>query len=431
MSVVPLELQEWETANPKTHTQLAGFSFEDDTVRERAEALTQSHRIEILELAQGLHIRTRSFVGSVRLGQLQITIRPKVTGTPLLNLLRYAYSLRNLQLGEQVDYSLGAQTFVDLLVHQLAAEVQELLSRGLHRAYARTEEALTSPRGRIDFGRYARRQGEAEASLPCRHHPRLHENPLNRAVLAGLYFAVHLTDDVALRTRLRRLAQQMGLKTSTISLDFHILDEAYRALDRRTESYQSTLMLLKLLLAGKSLSFEQDQRLLQLPGFLFDMNRFFQALLSRFLHEHVRGYTIRDETRLKDMMDYVPGYNPQRRRAPTPRPDFVVLEDGKVVHILDAKYRDLWAHGLPRDMLYQLSIYALSQGLDAQAIILYPTTDNAAREQRIEIRDPVYGSGRAQVVQRPVNLLELERLLTSDEHDKGAENEYAHYLVIG
>src|SRR2546423_14915858 len=117
--------------------------------------------------------------------------------------------------------------------------------------------------------------------------------------------------------------------------------------------------------------------------------------------------------RMQGMMTYDPAHNPRKRQAPELRPDYVILQQSKVVTILDAKYRDLWENALPPHMLYQLAVYALSQPEGVDAIILYPTVQSEAKEARIMLRDPIYGTGRAYIVLRPVNLLHLEQLVTS------------------
>jgi hypothetical protein len=80
---------------------------------------------------------------------------------------------------------------------------------------------------------------------------------------------------------------------------------------------------------------------------------------------------------------------------------------GEAVALLDAKYRDLWERELPRNMLYQLSVYALSQPRGSTAAILYPSTASEAREAVTEIRDPVVGRSQGFVALRPVLLSRL------------------------
>jgi 5-methylcytosine-specific restriction enzyme subunit McrC len=111
------------------------------------------------------------------------------------------------------------------------------------------------------------------------------------------------------------------------------------------------------------------------------------------------------------MMRYNKNHNPQRRQSPTPRPDYVVTQQGIIRSILDAKYRDLWETKLPREMLYQLVVYAISNPSRPQSSILYPTTNPLAKEARIDIADPMHGRHLGQVCLRPVLLQQLEELV--------------------
>lgn len=416
MGGLNVSLSEWETIRPERGNVLADRKLDNDANRELAERLAKTGSIEVLELARGLEIRATSFVGRLSFGELIITIRPKLSGAPFLNLLRYAYGLRHLNLYERLDYDSQKWTFQDLVVHQLAAEVTELLARGIHREYERLQADLAVPRGRIEFQRLVGNPHRSSAVLPCVHYPRTENTLLNQVILAGLVHAARLTTNIDLRAHLSRLVKNLAETVSIKKLNQTLVGDAQISLDRRTRAYRSALRIIALLLRNEGISLEGETDRVRLPGFLFDMNRFFQALISRFLHDHLEGLEVQDEYRLSELFCYDSERNPRKRRAPVQKPDFVIRRGQEVEAILDAKYRDLWEKPLPREMLYQLALYALGQNRgERRAVILYPTLAPEATEQAILLREPSTAVQQAQVILRPVKLLELEQLVREND----------------
>ena len=113
-----------------------------------------------------------------------------------------------------------------------------------------------------------------------------------------------------------------------------------------------------------------------------------------------------------------------------PRPDFVIKKGSQICSIIDAKYRDIWEKDLPRHMLYQLVVYAVSHRDQPRSNILYPTFHPGARETCIDVTDSVYGKMIGQVRMCPVNLERLEGLV-NDHTVRGERQrrEYAYRLA--
>ncbi len=428
-TTIALKLREWQKIGPEDNRALAGYSFQEPAVQATARQLTQSGMLDVVELVQGLEIRTNQYVGSIQMGDLRLTILPKINGMPLLNLLRYAYGFRQLDFFTPLELGTESGLFQDLLIQQLAAEARELLERGLHRRYERVDENLASPRGRINFADLSRQGGLVTASLPCTHFVRIENNLLNQCLLAGLLMASRLTDDLALRSHLRQSARILGQSVHTVPLAVHLLEKAQSSIDRQTQAYQPALQIIQILLESQGISLENDTQRVQVPGFLFDMNRFFQALLDRFLTDNLEDYTLRSEHKLRKMLSYHPEHNPHFKKSPTPRPDFAILQGKKVIALLDAKYRDLGQTELPREMLYQLALYAFSQDRPGKSTILYPTLDVMTSESWVEIAHPLSGERLARVILRPVNLHRLEALIRAGTTRERAE--FAMWLAFG
>ena len=428
-----IALSEWETQGPADDSRLVGrFLDSSQDTRRVVALLNESRMLSLSEMRHGLEIKAFSHVGRVRVGDLTITILPKLKGSSLLNLLRYAYGFRRLSLISDALPDVEQSGFDDLLISQLNAEVQELFSRGLLRAYVSTFERLSSPRGRIDLTQLALDGGTATATLPCQHHPRIEDMLLNQVLMAGLRLAASMASAVELRRESRRLASFMEEQVSSVRLDGPVLDRAARRMTRLTTAYAPAMSIIRLLVEAQGVVLEAQTASTSLPGFLFDMNSFFQSLLSRFLRENLPGFSVRDERGLKGMMQYNRQFNPRKQRSPTPRPDYVVTKQGVVCSILDAKYRDLWEKHLPREMLYQLVVYAISHCQKPQSSILYPTTDNCAKEERIDVTDPLFGKPLGQVCLRPVLLPLMEKIVREKTSLARRERaEYAYRLAFG
>jgi 5-methylcytosine-specific restriction enzyme subunit McrC len=105
------------------------------------------------------------------------------------------------------------------------------------------------------------------------------------------------------------------------------------------------------------------------------------------------------------------------------------MEGNKLKALLDTKYRDLWETDLPREMLYQLALYAFSQNRPGESTILYPCLQKEAKESWLDISHPLTGEKLATIKLRPINLYSLENLINKGSATQ--RKEFAHSIVFG
>ncbi len=406
-----IQLKEWETLF------LSGVELSDNDARNDAQILKDKGIIEIIELKDGISITSNSYVGRIKLGSIQINVYPKLNGMPLYQLLRYTYGLRELKLLNVAEHSIDNFSFFDLLIYELYVEAEDLLRRGVHKSYIQREEDLSSPRGRININKLCAQGGLTKDKLPCKYFNREENNILNRTLLAGLKLGLRLVLDTELKVKLQRLCSNMEEQIDNITLTRGNLQLARNSINRLTGRYSAVLEIINILYESQGIQLEDNSSHIILKGYFFDMNAFFETLVRRLLANCADEYTVKDQFSLHDMFIYTPGFNPCRRKSPTPRPDFALMKDGKVVKLLDAKYRDLWDKGLPREMLYQLAIYAVSGIGDKTATILYPSVNDIQSVQKIDVKDPISNSKMASVILKPINLIKVADLISNNTNE--------------
>ena len=426
-----VELLEWSEATPEYHPLLRGTTFREDR---RARALLQelNGRVEVREGYDGIEIRSNSFVGQIDIGDLRIAIRPKLPGLPLSILLAYAYGLRDLSYWGSADSPLERWGMQDILLELLSIELQELVYSGLVRQYVRRNDHLATPRGRIRVNEIIRRGGIVDASLPCDFFSRSSDWHLNQVLRTGAMLGARLTEHGALRQRLLRTAAMFGEVIVLPNLHREDLDRADRELTRITECGRAALQLIRLLLDGMGISSGEHAGTSHIPGFLFDMNRFFQRLLSRFLHENLPAGSMADERSIRNVFEYEKGSNIAGRGAPNPRPDYAVYGCKTLLGFMDAKYRDIWGRGLPASWLYQLSIYALASPSQV-AILLYASTSDESVSEGVSLRRPSESGsqGLASILMRPVHLTRMADLVHPNNRamNRNARRRFAEALI--
>ena len=427
-----IDLTEWEQVSPVTDPRLKGLSLGND-MRSRRLAETLRGRLNIRERYDGLEIASTQFVGRVDVGPVRIVVKPKLPTMPLARLLRYAYSLRNIATVEETHSPNTLNGLQDLLIALLAAEVEELLHRGLARRYNPMVGKLESPRGRILVDQVIREGGLREARLPCKFFERSASWHLNQVLRAGLEDAARRSEDFGLRRRLHKLSAMFADIEPVARLDYGEIDRAERELTRQTAASLPALTIIRLLQDDLGVAFDTTQQVSRMPGFLFDMNVFFQRLISRFLHDNLTTARIADERPIRKLFAYALDANPRKRSAPSPRPDYALFRDNKLYGFLDAKYRDVWELGLRAEWLYQLSIYALAAPCEV-SVLLYASMSAQARDERVEIRQPIPWSSKepASVIVRPVPLPHLAELLDPDRAGSlaGERAQLADQLVM-
>lgn len=412
-------LEEWQRAEAGPDTAfpaLNGLFMDSPSLRRAVAGAPPADQLGVAECRHGLVLQARHHVGVVQLGPLRVCIQPKLPHDALWAAVAFALGLDDLLRRSRVRVDTPGD-FVELLAQMVLAEADRLWRCGAHRGYRPTVAWLSQPRGRPDVLALARAGPLMQAALPCRYHAHTADVIENQVVLAGVVLAQRLTRHLPLRAALRRSQQQWSTACRAIALGASALDAADRARNRLTARYAGVHALVRLLHDRAGLDAELQTGAATVRGFLWNMATVFERFVGRFLTRHFAGHEVLTQHGLSDLYAIVrPGPKLQR---PRPRPDIVIRrrEDAVTTGVYDTKYRDLWETPLPREILYQMSVYALAwseaASRDVPAVVLYPAVSAARPDMELSLR--VHGGAPRRIVLRGVDWAGAARLVAAGD----------------
>lgn len=321
-----------------------------DLSSQEAEALA-SAELAIVSRSPGAHrweVAAGSKVGVVRVGDLQVTVQPKIPISRLLFLVGYSRRPNHWrELPVQLD---PHADLPDALAHAFAHWARRALEQGLLQGYLTVEEALPVLRGRVRVGdQLARRPGRA-LPLEVTYDDFTIDITENRLLLAATQRLLSMPQ---VSPPARRALQRIRLLLGEVTPLRRGAVLPLWTPSRLNTRYQPALELADLILAGDS--FEVRAGDLRVSGFVLDMWRIFEDFVCVALKQAMLPLAGRSTLQHRLHLD---------RAGEVPmKPDFLWTgRDGRKV-VVDAKYKAEKPDGFPNADLYQLLAYCTVLGI--------------------------------------------------------------------
>ena len=347
-----------------------------------------------------LRIGSRSWIGVVRLENLEIRIRPKYAAGDrgVLQMLDFASGVGALRRIDSLrTLAVGAPNLADLICLLLVEELEGIIRAGILQDYVIREEPIPAIRGRLLAERQVRLHYGQLNEIECRYDEFETDILENRIVAAGLGAADALCSDPAIARRVRRC------RTTFLDVcrpaHFDDLDAATHRLEygRRNSHYHAAHQWALLLLQRR---FVEDLYLQGQPSsfaFLLDMNVLFERYIARLVEMSCRGRGIGvdvQRSRSSIIVDVATGQS-----YSTVRPDVVLrfMSDGvPAARPLDTKYKLYDGRKVDPSDIYQCLLYSYaftdhSDLAERRAILVYPSKNTAERSR---VRVQTVGGGK-------------------------------------
>ena len=344
-------------------------------------------------------LRPSSCIGTVRLGDLSVIVRPKIPIDRVMFLVAYAIDPKDWR-----KYPFDLSPDADVLESIIPAFVhhtRHAVRRGLLQGYRHEEEALHTVRGRIRFDDQINRRFGVPLPLEVAFDEFTEDIEENRLLKTALYRLAHLP---VRSEQARRDVHALRPVFNTVELGAYrrgVPDVQYTRLNNH---YRPAVELARLIIENSSLELLHGET--TGASFMLDMNRVFEQFLVVALREELR-LSEREWGRGRLTLDE--GDNIRLE------PDLSWRSGGGYRFLGDAKYKRIKSESSPNADIYQMLAYCVAADLPSGLLIyaageLEPTEP---RRYRIRHADKTIEVASIDLEGQPDDILkEVARLAT-------------------
>ena len=323
----PIDREDFpDRARQVIENEINAGAEDDDEERSGGKRL----KIEWLESGR-VKLHATSFVGLVTLpGELTIEILPKVKGTDLLSMLQFSHGIEAETTDEETRLEHGEE-FIQALATLFESELDQVLTRGLHASYRRTQGTEKHVRGRIDVHRQLQRHGPQPTRFECTYDELTRDTVLNQAVLYATDILLRLVGRGRVGQALERHKQELQRRVELRPVRLVELDGI--ELSRLSEHYEDLYRLTRLVLSGIYID-ELQAGGRATSSLLVNMNDIFESVVVEGVRRTYAGATVEvlSQARRRELFH-------KGARSVLIRPDVAVMDGEETVLVGDAKWK--------------------------------------------------------------------------------------------
>lgn len=335
-----------------------------------------------------------SYIGTVRLGDLSIVVRPKIYIDRVMFLVAYALDPNDWKRYFDLFPN---PNILESIIPAFVHHTHQAIRRGLLQGYRTEEEALHTVRGRIRFNDQINRRFGIPLPVEVAYDEFTEDIEENRL----LKTALHRLSRLPVRSeRSRRDVNGLRPAFNTVGLGDYRRGAPEVQYTRLNSHYRSAVELARLIIDNSSLELFHGE--VAEASFLLDMNKVFERFLFVALREALGLSEMEWQSGKRLYLD--------TDKRISLQPDLSWWDGIRCRFVGDAKYKRIAPTGFPNADIYQMLAYCTAADLPS-GLLVYAAGESEPGVYRIRKADKVIEVDSLDLGGKPEDILtEVKRI---------------------